>query len=207
MSRHMTDEDLEELALRIRRSLNLEGQTHIDLMTVIQRLKTLRPGFGYIRVDNNAMPDAEGQWDAEQQLLKLRESTFQGMQAQRVRDRMTVAHELSHCFLAHNGIRNRSFAKSAAEQFALETVREEREASRLAPRLIAPAYLIDPDDSVDEIRRRFGLSLEAAAIRREEVNRLQRRASGQLRPLPPNVVDFLKEAKRRGQTVTADIGE
>ena len=44
-------------------------------------------------------------------------------------------------------------------------------------------------------------------IRRDEVDKLQRKASGQTRQLPPNVVDFLREAKRRGQTVTADIGE
>ena len=161
MSRYLTDDELEDRALRFRRGLGLEGQAHIDLMTVIKKLKAEHSGFDYLRVRDDDMQDAEGQWDAGKRLMTLRESTFRGMQAQRPRDRMTVAHELSHCLLGHSGIRNRSLVLTAAEQHARDVRQEESEAKRLAPRILAPAYLIAPEDTAFDIS-----SVSASALRR-----------------------------------------
>lgn len=207
MSRYRTDDELEGRAKAIRQKLGLEAQPHIDLMTVIQKLKGAFPGFGYKRVRDEELPDAEAQWDADRLTILIRESVFRGMQRNEARARMTVAHEISHFLLNHDGIRNRSLVKTAAERFAREVKREESEATRLAPRLLAPSYLINSDDTPETISRRFGMSLEASAIRREEVNTLERRAKGLKRELPSVVVDFLREAKRRGQQVTTDLGD
>lgn len=207
MSRYQTDEELEERARLMRRRLGLEQQARIDLMTVIQKLKSSHPGFEYLRVPDREMPDAEAQWDAARKTIRLRESVFEGMQAQHSRARMTAAHEIAHFELGHNGIRNRSLVKTAAERFAAEVKQEEHAARRFAAMLLAPAYLISPDYSVEEISSRFGMSLEAAAIRRQEVNELERRASGRPRELPSVVVDFLREARRRGHTIQTDLGD
>lgn len=207
MSRYRTNEELEEHARGLRRKLGLEDQHHIDMMTVIQKLKHTVPGFDYRRVPDWQMPDAEAQWDAERMTVRLRESVFQGMQAQHSRARMTAAHEIAHYSLGHGGIRNRSLVKTAAERFAAEVKREEGEARRLAAMILAPAHLVQPTDTIEDISRRFGISLEAAGFRREEVNELDRRALNRPRELPQNVIDYLKEAKRRGQTVTVDLGE
>ncbi|TNC12672.1 ImmA/IrrE family metallo-endopeptidase [Methylobacterium terricola] len=207
MARFRTNEELERLARETRVKLGLENQDRIDMMTVIQKLKAAYPGFQYAREPDEILPDAEAQWDSSKRVIRLRESVFRAMQRGEPRARMTTSHEIAHFLLGHEGIRNRSLVKTAAERFANEVKREESEARRLAPMLLAPSYLVKSEDTVDEISRRFGISLEAAAIRREEVSALERQASGDVRPLPQVVIDFLREAKRRGQTVRTDVGE
>jgi hypothetical protein len=57
--------------------------------------------------------------------------------------------------------------------------------------------------SAEEITERFYLSAEASEYRWEEVQRAKRRESGKPRELPPGVIDFLREQKRKGYTVTS----
>lgn len=52
-----------------------------------------------------------------------------------------------------------------------------------------------------EIAQRFDISLPSAKIRAEEIARLSRRQTGELRPLPPGVEEFLRSQKRLGFTV------
>jgi hypothetical protein len=50
----------------------------------------------------------------------------------------------------------------------------------------------------EEIAERFDISIAAAKVRAEEIARLKRRQTGQLRQLPPGVEKFLREQKERG---------
>lgn len=205
MSRYLSDEALEGKVREIRRKMGLEGQPKPDIMTVINKLKTIWRGFDYQRVRDEMLPDAEAQWDSTLGIMRIRESVFCAAQRGESRARMTVAHELGHFFLCHEGVRNRSLVKSASERFVAEVKREESEARRFAAVFLAPHYLVTPEDTAADISSRFSMSLEAAAIRREEVNSLERRAKGKLRELPSVVVDFLREAKRRGHAVTTRL--
>lgn len=54
-----------------------------------------------------------------------------------------------------------------------------------------------------EIAKRFDISFAAAEVRAKELARMQRQASGQLRPLPDSVVEFLLAQKRKGFAVTS----
>jgi hypothetical protein len=56
--------------------------------------------------------------------------------------------------------------------------------------------------TAEEISERFDISLASARIRAAEIARLSRRESGQLRPLPSGVEDFLRDQKRKGFAVT-----
>jgi hypothetical protein len=49
------------------------------------------------------------------------------------------------------------------------------------------------------------MSFEAAMIRKGEFDAFQRRASGQRRELPSIVVDYLKDAQRRGVKLRTDL--
>lgn len=207
MSRLRTDEELEAEARGLRQQLGMEFETQLDLGCVLKKLAIIRPGFKYEQVADWQMTDAEAQWDSERQTIRLRESVFKGMQAQHPRARWTVAHEIGHFQLQHGGIRNRSLAKTAAEKFVSQVRHEESEAKRFASIFLAPAYLVGPEQLADDLRQTFGISLESAAIRRIEVNELIRRAEGKPRELPSVVVDFLREAKRRGQNVTVKIDD
>ncbi|WP_246529679.1 hypothetical protein [Microvirga zambiensis] len=78
----------------------------------------------------------------------------------------------------------------------MEARKEESEARRFAAMFLAPNHLLGSTDTVKEIVGRFGLSFEAAMIRKAEFDAFQRRASGQRHELPSIAVDFLKDAQK-----------
>jgi Zn-dependent peptidase ImmA (M78 family) len=129
------------------------------------------------------------------------------MQRGEPRARMTIAHELSHYLLGHKGYLNRRAVKSNAELSVQRIINQESEARRTAPIILAPEHLIPEVASLEDLMSMFGLSQQAAAIRKEEIDRLRRRRRGEPRPLPQSIVDFLKEAKRRGHPVRTDLGD
>jgi hypothetical protein len=55
----------------------------------------------------------------------------------------------------------------------------------------------------EELAERFDIGLGAARIRVEEIERMQRRKSGNKRPLPPGVLAFLRDARKKGLKVTS----
>lgn len=205
MSRHVTDEEIEQRVKALRRSIGLEHQPRPDMMTVIQKLKANYRHFNYQRVPDPELPEAEAQWDAEKGLLRMRESVFQAMQRGEPRARWTIAHEIGHFAMKHSGVRNRSTSQTTAERLLLEVKKEESEARRFAAMFLAPCYLLSSSDTVDELVDRFGLSYEAALIRKGEFDALQRRSDGHKRELPSVVVDYLKEAQRRGVKLRTDL--
>jgi Zn-dependent peptidase ImmA (M78 family) len=200
-----THEDVEALTQSLRKALGLDQQERPDMMTVIQKTKVIFKSFGYLRVDDAKMPEAEGQWDANEGIMRLRESVFRAMQRSEPRARWTVAHELGHFALKHGGTRNRSTEVSSAERFLARVKAEEAEASRFAAAFLAPAHLIRQDDTPETIAERFGISAEAACIRHAEVRAMSERASRRERPLPSVVVDYLREARRRGFEIRTDL--
>ncbi|MGY4176782.1 Zn-dependent peptidase ImmA (M78 family) [Bradyrhizobium sp. USDA 4518] len=204
---HRTDEDLEDVARRFLRKIGLEHQVKPDMMTIISKLKHVDPSFKYRRVADRDMPDAEARWSSDATEISLRESVFIGMQKAEPRARMTVSHELSHYLLKHEGHLNRSTVKTVVEISARRIAHQESEARRLAPIILAPEYLVPEGASVEDIMTMFGLSHEAAVIRKDEIEAVRRRRRGEKRPLPQSIIDYLKEAKRRGHPVRTDLGE
>jgi hypothetical protein len=75
-----TDEELEDIARTFLKRLGIEHQVRPDLMTIITKIKHVNPAFNYERVPDHEMPDAEGQWDSDNCVLRMRESVFVGMQ-------------------------------------------------------------------------------------------------------------------------------
>jgi hypothetical protein len=55
----------------------------------------------------------------------------------------------------------------------------------------------------EQIADRFDISLSAARIRAEELDRMASRALGKKRPLPASIADFLRDQKRKGFNVTS----
>jgi hypothetical protein len=194
-----TDEELEAVARNFLKRIGLEHQVRPDMMTIISKLKHVVPSFNYQRVPDAEMPSAEAQWLSEDFILKMRESVFVEMQRGQPRARMTVAHELSHYLLKHKGLLNRSTQRTISEITVPHVRRQESEARRLGPIILAPEYLVPEGATVEQIVEVFGLSIEAATYRKDEVDAVRRRARGELRPLPVSIADYLEEAKRRGR--------
>jgi Zn-dependent peptidase ImmA (M78 family) len=194
-----TDEGLESIARNFLKKIGLEYQIRPDMMTVISKLKHVVPSFNYQRVPDVEMPTAEAQWLSDDFILKMRESVFVQMQQGQARARMTIAHELSHYLLKHKGLLNRSTQKTMSEIAVRLVRRQESEARRLGPVILAPEYLVPEGATAEEIVNIFGLSAEAASYRKDEVDAIRRRARRQDRPLPASIANYLDESKRRGR--------
>ena len=205
MLRHVTDEEIEQRVRVLRREIDLLNQMRPDMMTVIQRLRTSFRHFAYQQIPDSEMPHAEAQWDARKGVLRIRESIIAAMQRGEPRARMTIANEIGHFALRHSGARSRSATQATAGRLLLEAKKEESEARRFAAMFLAPNYLLSSTDTVEDIVDRFGMSFEAAMIRKGEFDAFQRRASGQRRELPSIVVDYLKDAQKRGVKLRTDL--
>ncbi len=84
---------------------------------------------------------------------------------------------------------------------------EESEASRLAVIVMAPEYLVPENASAEDIASRFGMSLTAAILRKEEVDRIRRRRRGELRPLPASVKELLRNARDKGFPIQTQLDD
>jgi len=205
MLRHVTDEEIEQRVKVLRTELGLQNQSRPDMMAVIQKLSTSFRHFDYQRIPDSEMPDVEAQCDARKGLLRMRESVVGAIQRGEPRARMALANEIGHFAMRHSGVRTRSTTQTTAGRSLLEAKKEEGEATRFAAMFLAPNYLLSSTNKVENIVDRFGLSFEAAMIRKGEFDAFQRRASGHQRELPSVVVDYLKEAQSRGAKLWTEL--
>ena len=120
------------------------------MITVVVKLKNRGKIKNYVRVPDEEMPDQEARFDPEERLLYLRESTFCAANAmftfsetERRRARYTIAHEIGHIALRHQGVHFRGVINDRDKKFAARVQREEREAERFAAAFLAPSYLVD----------------------------------------------------------------
>ena len=142
------DEDFEAAARKLRIRLGIDDQLRPDMITVVVKLKDHGLIANYIRVPDDEMPDDEAFFDSETKLLHLRDSTFCAANAvytysesDRRRARHTIAHEIGHIILRHEGIRYRGKSGALAEEIVRNIQRQEREAHRFAAAFLAPAHL------------------------------------------------------------------
>jgi len=196
-------DELEQIAARIRRSAGLENVGTFDVIEVTeQRLPNIYPGLKLIRVSDEQLPHAEAEANSSTNTILIRESTYQQAKDWNPRARMIVMEEVCHIALGHIGPRYRRHP-TQGKIYCPEEKRDEHEARQLAALLLAPTALAKKCSSSEEIAERFYLSGEASDYRWDEVQRSVRRESGRPRDLPPGVIDFLREQKRKGFRVTS----
>ena len=117
-----TDEDFEAAARKLRVTLGIDDQLRPDMITVVIKLKDHGMIANYVRVPDEEMPEDEAYFNSANRLLHLRESTFRAAnalytfnEAERRRARYTIAHEIGHIVLGHDGIRYRGKSGALAE--------------------------------------------------------------------------------------------
>jgi hypothetical protein len=116
------DAEFEGRARALRKLLGIEFDARPDMITVIFKLKDRGLIKNYVRVPDAEMPDDEAYFDPFTKLLHVRESTFEagnGMfadEAKRQRARFTLAEEVGHIWLQHEGIRFRGNSGALQER-------------------------------------------------------------------------------------------
>jgi Zn-dependent peptidase ImmA (M78 family) len=197
-------DELEQIAMRIRRAAGLEAVGTFDVVDVTEnQLPVTFPGLKLIRVHDEQLPYAEAEANASTNTILVRESIYQKATEWNPRARMIIMEEVCHIALGHHGPRFRRHGTLGKVAYSQAEKRDEHEARQLAALLLAPTFYAKQCSSPEEIVERFFISAEAAEYRWEEVQRAKRRETGTPRALPPVVIDFLREQKRRGHRVTS----
>jgi Zn-dependent peptidase ImmA (M78 family) len=143
------DEDFEAAARNLRIKLGIDDQLRPDMTTVIIKLKHCGIIDDYLRVPDDQMPNDEAYFDSKKRLLCLRESTFCAASAmytfteiERRRARYTIAHEIGHIALGHDGVRYRGQTSKLSKELMGRIARQEREAERFAAAFLVPQHLV-----------------------------------------------------------------
>jgi len=204
MALRRTFEEIELVAQRLRQTLRIDGLLCPDLLEILEnKLAAVFPGFEFIRVLDVELPEAPAKADCSTKKITAREILVQQAIQGSGYARMTLAHEIGHIALGHSGTRYRKSGLNIQAETIADVRREESEAKRFAAVFLAPTHLAESCKSPEEIEDRFGISHDAAEIRKSELDAHARRKAGVKRPLPAGAVSFLEEARRRGYKVTS----
>jgi len=202
------DEDLEQDARRLRALADVDDRFCPDVIFVADRLKALGYIADFVRVPDEKMPADEALYDGTNRSIYLRESIFFALdrigdasKAERRRARFTLAHEFGHVLQPVVGQRFRGTSGQLAEKYVSGIRLDEIEANRFAAAFLIPNHLAPTIISVEDLSDLFDVNITVARARKVQLERLQRRANNEMRPLPDGVVEFLRQGRRRGYAV------
>ncbi|MGO4738957.1 ImmA/IrrE family metallo-endopeptidase [Bosea sp. 2KB_26] len=165
----LTDAQIDARALSHRRELGFRDEQGIDFMILMARLKARYPNFAYERVPDGQLADTEAQWDSETKRLRIPELVFLAALRGESRALMTIAHEVGHALLGHEGILHRAPAGSQAERLSAKVRAMEYQARRYAAALLIPNIEAIRHMSAGEMSEHFGVSMSAAMLRKSEL--------------------------------------
>jgi len=200
-----SEETIQKAAGKPREKLGLSKVLTIDMYAVLEALPKIAPKFSFRPALAAEMGEDEAVMDDDTHTLTARECVLEDAKEGKPRARFTIAHELGHYLLGHEGRRRRNSNK---EVYAGPRERiEEQEADLFASYLLVPNHLAQDVTCAEDISLCFRVSSMVAEIAFERVAKAKRRATGQKRRPVGVVVDFLKEAERHGYKVKSDISD
>ncbi|CAN7190795.1 ImmA/IrrE family metallo-endopeptidase [Bosea sp. LjRoot90] len=165
----LTDAQIDARALAHRRELGFADDQAVDAMTLLARLKARYPEFAYERVPDGSLGEAEAQWDSLGKRLLIPESVFQAADRGEGRALMTVAHEVGHALLGHEGSLNRAPAGSRAERVSVKLRSMEYQARRYAAAFLIPDTPAVRQFDATALSERYRVSMSAAIVRHSEL--------------------------------------
>jgi Zn-dependent peptidase ImmA (M78 family) len=202
MFKFRTDEEIEKIALLIRQKLGFEHQFAPDIFTLLQRLGQVKRNFHIEILSDDRLPSDEAYADCTAATIYVRESVFGAAREGRPRARMTIVHEIVHLLLGHTGTRSRSVGQDIRSKSSAIAKAEETEAKRFAGIFLAPSHLVGRFKTVNEVATAFQISGEAAQIRFDHCQAAKSKSLRKAgRSTPGEVLDYLREAERRGYPV------
>jgi ppGpp synthetase/RelA/SpoT-type nucleotidyltranferase len=161
MEPFLPEEQIEAESLRLRNTLGVTDQFVPDLIEILSfKLARLYSGFRLIIVPDNDLPDAYAEANVGQNTITLRQSVYDDAYNYGSHARMTIAHEIAHLVLQHQGVHQRT------DSFV--DLRPEFQAKRFAAYFLMPSHLLRKFRSAEKVEGAFQVSAEAAEIRLKE---------------------------------------
>lgn len=153
-----------------RQLLAVDHVRYLDVIDALWRTKELGKLKDLCLVEDHWLPEDEARWDPTRQVIAIRRDVYEEAREGNTRSRFTVAHELGHCWLGHEFVRNRSLGK----EFGAQRESDEIAANAFAGELLAPIHLIRRLDihTTSDVGRNFGVGPIAA---RQQLIELRRR--------------------------------
>lgn len=165
----LTDAQIDARALAHRRELGFRDEQAVDFMTLMTKLKARYPEFAYERVPDGALGEAEARWDSQGKRLLIPEALFAAANRGEGRALMTVAHEVGHALLGHEGNLNRAPAGGRAERLSARLRSMEYQARRYAAAFLIPDTPAVRQLDASALSERYRVSMSAAIVRHSEL--------------------------------------
>ncbi|WP_439500172.1 ImmA/IrrE family metallo-endopeptidase [Bosea sp. (in: a-proteobacteria)] len=165
----LTDAQIDARALAHRRELGFRDDQGIDFITLMTKLKRRYPNFAYERVPDSQLGEAEAQWDSQTKRLLVPEAVYAAANRGEGRALMTVAHEVGHALLGHEGALHRAPAGNRTERLSPRVRAMEYQARRYAAAFLIPDIEPVRHLSAGEMSEHYGVSMSAAMLRKSEL--------------------------------------
>lgn len=197
----LSDEAIEARANLVREKLGIQHCYAFDAQSALEKLRDTAKNFSFRVGSDEELGTDEAIMDYDSDTLIARDFVFEDLSCGQGRARFTVAHELGHFFLGHKGRRARNKDKdtylTSRQQIA------EIEANIFASYFLVPTELGMNAVSVQDLSDRFQVSIAAAEIAFERIQKIKRRKNGEKRNPPAVVIDLLEEFHRRGYKINS----
>jgi hypothetical protein len=153
-------------------SIRRDMQIQTDGFPLIQFLEfampRVFPGFALEAGLKEDMGANHGLTIPSENVIRLREDVYDGLYRDAGRDRFTAAHELGH-YIMHRSV---PIVFHRTDQGQLKPFMDsEWQANTFAGHLLMPKHLLMQCGSLEEIARRFGVSLQAAAVQNRKMTK------------------------------------
>lgn len=165
----LTDAQIDARALAHRRELGFRDDQAVDFMTLMVKFKARYPNFAYERVPDGTLGEAEAQWDSLGKRLLIPEGVFEAANRGEGRALMTVAHEVGHALLGHEGTLSRAPSGGRAERFSAKLRAMEYQARRYAAAFLIPDTPAVRALDATGLSERYRVSMSAAIVRHSEL--------------------------------------
>ncbi len=181
-----SQDEIEAMAMSLRECLAIEGVLNPDLLSLIDGLQGIFDGFE-IKVSDKRLVGVEVYADNKSNVITFEKQVYESLLQREPRARMTFAHEVGHIALNHPGVGCRT-GVTGIHKWINSGPREEWEASLFARAFLAPKNVVANCSTPGQLRKKCGISWQAALARFEEVKRF---SGAQQKHSSRAVIDFL----------------
>jgi hypothetical protein len=189
--------EIEKSAEAVRYRLFVYSAQPTDLKTALARIGDMgcNPRASFEVLPTADMTFVEAFADCSTKTIFIPENFQNELGAEYHQNRFTLAHELGHLALGHKGVRSRAIkGHEFRKQAGVPSVgKDEPEASYWAAAFLMPISVVVECETVAALSARCGVSIEAARIRKDNIERRLRRDRGEDRPIRENTQKILAE--------------